>query len=84
MKYEYKTSGVCSSKITFVVEDGIVKKVVFTGGCAGYATAMSKIVQGMKVEDVIKMFKGIKCGSKPTSCPDQLAKALQAASKQKK
>lgn len=73
----YKTSGVCSKEITFEVEDGIVKSVNFIGGCAGNTSGISNLVSGMPVEEVIKRLEGIKCGFRPTSCPDQLAKALK-------
>jgi len=74
----YRTSGTCSQAIDIDVEDGVVKKVQFIGGCAGNTTGISSLVQGMKVEDVISRLEGIKCGMKPTSCPDQLAKALKS------
>lgn len=73
----YKTKGVCSSNIEFEVEDGYVKKVVFVGGCNGNTQGISALVEGMKVEDVIKRLEGIRCGMRSTSCPDQLAKALK-------
>ncbi len=82
MKYSYKTSGVCSSKIDIEIEDGIVKSVVFTNGCNGNTQGVSALAVGMKVEDVIARLKGIKCGYKNTSCPDQLANALEAALEQ--
>ena len=73
----YKTSGTCSSAIDFEVEDGIVKNVKFIGGCNGNTQGISKLVEGMPVDEVISRLEGIKCGFKSTSCPDQLAKALQ-------
>ena len=73
----YKTKGVCSSNIEFEVEDGIVKKVDFIGGCNGNTKGISALVEGMKVEDVIARLEGIRCGMRNTSCPDQLAKALK-------
>lgn len=73
----YKTKGVCSSNIEFEVEDGIVKKVAFIGGCNGNTKGISALVEGMKVEDVIARLEGIRCGMRNTSCPDQLAKALK-------
>lgn len=81
MNYNYKTSGVCSRNISFEVENGIVKNVRFDGGCNGNTKGISALVEGMKVEDVIAKCKGIKCGYKPTSCPDQLAEALTQAIK---
>ncbi len=78
MKLTYKTSGVCSRTITAEIEDGIVKNVYFEGGCNGNTKGISALVEGMKVEDVIKRLEGIKCGFKGTSCPDQLANALKS------
>lgn len=73
----YITKGVCSRKITFDVEGNVLKKVKFESGCDGNLQGISKLVEGMRVDDVIKKLKGIKCGSKETSCPDQLATALE-------
>lgn len=75
--FEYKTEGVCARKIQFMIEDDIVKNVVFTSGCNGNLQGISNLVEGMKVKDVIKKLEGIKCGFKNTSCPAQLAKALK-------
>ncbi len=77
MQYEYKTKGTCSQKIFFEIEDGKVKNVQFLGGCNGNLQGLSKLVEGMAVSDVIERIEGIRCGMKPTSCPDQLAKALK-------
>lgn len=77
MVMEYKPSGVCSRKMVIDVEDGIVKSLEVVGGCHGNLQGISKLVEGMKVEDVIARLEGIRCGGKPTSCPDQLAKALK-------
>ena len=77
MQYSYKTSGTCSRAINFEVEDGTVKNVQFVGGCAGNTIGIAKLVEGMKVEDVIERLSGIMCGFKSTSCPDQLARALK-------
>lgn len=74
---KYKTSGVCCRDISFEVENNIVKSVVFNGGCAGNALGISKLVDGMPVDEVITRLEGIKCGYKSTSCPDQLAIALK-------
>ena len=74
---EYRPKGVCSQKITFDVEDGKVKNVKFLGGCNGNLQGIASLVEGMLVEEVIKKLEGIKCGYKDTSCPDQLAKALE-------
>lgn len=79
MTYEYRTKGVCSAKITFDLTDGIVSNVRFMGGCNGNLKGIGQLVEGMKAEDVIKRIKGTKCGFKNTSCPDQLAVALEEA-----
>ena len=73
---QYKPQGVCSKAIDVEVEDGIIKYVAFTGGCNGNLQGISSLVTGMKIEDAISKLKGIKCGYKNTSCPDQLARAL--------
>ena len=77
MKYEYRTSGTCSRAIYLDVEDGIVKDVEFYGGCHGNLQGIAALVKDMKAEDVIARVKGIKCGNKGTSCPEQLALALE-------
>ncbi len=77
MEFSYKTNGVCSRKIVIDVEDGIVQKVRFEGGCNGNTKGISALVEGMPVDEVIKRLEGIKCGFKSTSCPDQLAAALR-------
>ena len=74
----YKTSGTCASAIDVEVKDGIIESVKFTGGCNGNLQGISSLVAGMKAEDAIKRLKGIRCGMKSTSCPDQLAKALES------
>ena len=74
----YKTSGTCSSAINLEVEGDIIKSVSFTGGCNGNLQGLSRLVEGMKVEDAISRLKGIRCGFKNTSCPDQLARALES------
>ncbi len=73
----YKTQSVCSRSIDIDVEDGIVVNVKFTGGCAGNTQGVASLIRGMKVEEAISRLEGIRCGFKPTSCPDQLAKALK-------
>ena len=82
--YKYKTKGTCSEYITFDVEDNKVTNVQFMGGCNGNLKAVSKLVDGMKAEDVIKLLKGNTCGGKPTSCADQLTKALEEAIEKEK
>ena len=79
MHYEYKTKGTCSREIHFDVENSIVKNVIFIGGCNGNLKGIGALVEGMNVEDVIAKVEGIHCGSKTTSCPDQLAQALKEA-----
>ena len=73
----YKTKGVCAADIDFEVEDGCVKNVKFLGGCNGNTQGLSRLVEGMPVDEVISRLEGIRCGYKPTSCPDQLSKALK-------
>lgn len=83
----YVTKGVCSRKITFDIEGNILKNVKFYEGCNGNLQGISKLVDGMDVYEVIKKLKGIRCKDKPTSCPDQLARALEeviASSKNRK
>lgn len=75
---KYKTSGTCSSSIDFEIEDNTIQSVAFTGGCNGNLQGISSLVRGMNIDDAINKLKGIKCGMKSTSCPDQLAKALEA------
>ena len=79
MNYKYKTKGTCAREITFELEDGIVKNVSFFGGCNGNLKGIAALVEGKKAEEIIPLIKGIKCGFKPTSCPDQLASALTEA-----
>lgn len=73
----YKTSGVCSRQINLVVEDGIITEAAFVGGCHGNTQGVAALVIGMSAEEAIRRLRGIKCGFKPTSCPDQLAQALE-------
>lgn len=73
----YKTKGTCSRAIEIETEDDIIKSVRFIGGCAGNTGGISKLVEGMKIDDVIERLEGIPCGPRNTSCPDQLAKALR-------
>jgi len=79
MQYEYKTKGTCSQRILFEIADGKVCNVQFIGGCNGNLQGISRLVEGMDVNEVIDRIKGIHCGMKLTSCPDQLATALQEA-----
>ena len=78
MKVCYKTQGTCSSLIEVEVENGIVTDIHFTGGCNGNLQGISSLVKGMAVDEIIARLEGIRCGSRPTSCPDQLCKALRS------
>ena len=77
MHYEYKTKGTCSQKILFDIEDGKVFNVEFISGCNGNLQGIGRLVEGMDVQEVIDRIGGIRCGMKPTSCPDQLSTALR-------
>lgn len=79
MRYNYTTKGVCSRQISFDIEDGKIKNVSFVGGCNGNLKGISALVEGSDAEDIIKRLRGTKCGMKNTSCPDQLAAAIEAA-----
>ena len=78
---EYKPRGTCSRLIKLDVdtETDTIRSVEFVGGCSGNTQGVARLVQGMKVEDAIERMEGIQCGPRPTSCPDQLAKALRVA-----
>lgn len=78
----FKTKGVCASAIQFEVEDNIIKKVQFINGCPGNTLGVATLVEGMKVEEAINKLKGIDCRGRGTSCPDQLARALEGYSKE--
>ncbi|MDR0818212.1 MAG: TIGR03905 family TSCPD domain-containing protein [Oscillospiraceae bacterium] len=78
MEFTYKTKGVCADSVKIDLEDGVVRSVEFDGGCSGNTQGIGKLVAGMKVSDIIERLDGIRCGRKPTSCPDQLAKALSS------
>jgi len=78
----YIPKGVCSQAIDIELDGNIVKHVQFTGGCHGNLQGIARLVEGMKAEDAIAKIRGIRCGFKSTSCPDQLANALEAALKQ--
>ena len=75
----YKTHGTCSSQISFDVIDNKVRNVKFTGGCNGNTQGVAALVEGMDVNEAISRMEGIRCGFRPTSCPDQLAQALKEA-----
>ncbi len=76
---EYKTKGTCSRGIILDIEDGIIKNCEFIGGCSGNTQGVATLVKGMRAEEAAEKIKGIKCGFKTTSCPDQLAKAIEQA-----
>ena len=78
-KYEYKTSGTCSRKITVELDGKKIRSVAFEGGCNGNLKGISQLVEGMDIDFVIERFKGMLCNNKTTSCPDQLSIALQEA-----
>ena len=79
MEYAYRTTGVCSSEIRFELEGNIVKNVRFLGGCNGNLKAISKLIDGWEAQKIISILEGNSCGGRPTSCADQLTKALKAA-----
>ena len=79
MTYTYRTSGTCSTQIDLELENGIIQSVAFTGGCNGNLQGISRLVAGMPAEAAVSKLQGIQCGWKPTSCPDQLSKALEEA-----
>lgn len=81
MRFEYTTKGVCTRKIEFDIENGIVKNVQFFGGCNGNLKAISKLVEGKSADEISAVLLGNMCGTKGTSCADQLAKAVMAAKK---
>ena len=74
---KYKTQGTCSSAIDIELKDGVIESVQFTGGCNGNLKGISALVKGMTPEEAISRLKGVRCGFKSTSCPDQLARALE-------
>jgi uncharacterized protein (TIGR03905 family) len=76
---EYKTKGTCSRAVIVDVEDGVITDCQFVGGCSGNTQGVAALVKGMRADEAIGRLKGIKCGFKNTSCPDQLAKALEEA-----
>lgn len=81
MRYTYNPSGVCSKQFIIDVEDNKIKDIKIIGGCAGNTLGISKLLQGMKIDDAIEKLKGIPCGNKGTSCPDQISKALYEINK---
>ncbi len=77
MSYRYRTCGVCAREIEFEIEDGKVRRVRFTGGCNGNTQGVARLVEGMDAVEAVKRLKGISCNGRATSCPDQLATALE-------
>lgn len=77
--HEYKTRGTCATKIRFDIEDGVVRKLSFENGCNGNLKALSRLIEGMEARDVVERLRGLECGSRDTSCADQLALAIAAA-----
>ena len=82
MIYTYTPSGVCSRQMTVEIENGMIRHVDVLGGCNGNLKGISSLLQGMRVEDAIARLQGIRCGMRPTSCPDQLSIALRQALEQ--
>lgn len=79
MEIHYKPKGVCSKQIDVVLDGDVIQSVHFKGGCSGNTQGVAALAQGMTVQEYIKRCKNIKCGFKSTSCPDQLAQALEEA-----
>ncbi len=79
---QYKTEGTCCALMNVVVDDNKIYDVEFIGGCPGNLAGIRKLIQGMNIDDVIEKLKGITCGGKSTSCPDQLSKCLMELKKQ--
>lgn len=77
MEYTFTPKGVCSQQMIIEVDGDIIKSVKIIGGCAGNTVGVSRLIQGMNIDEAIKRLKGIPCGFRPTSCPDQLSKALE-------
>lgn len=77
MEYKYRPQGVCSSEMIINMDGDIIKSVKIVNGCPGNTVGVSKLVEGRKIDEVINLLKGIPCGLRGTSCPDQLSKALE-------
>lgn len=82
MKYTYKPQGVCSREFIIDVENNAINDIQIVGGCAGNTLGISRLLNGMDIDEAIKRLKGIPCGYKVTSCPDQIAKALEKIKKE--
>ena len=83
MEYKYTPQGVCSMQMIFEIEDNVIKSLKIIGGCSGNTIGVSRLVVGKSVDEVIEMLKGIPCGGRGTSCPDQVAVALEEYKKTK-
>ena len=81
MEYRFRPQGVCSQEMIVEIEDGIIKSAKIIGGCAGNTVGLTNLLQGMTIEEAIKRLKGIPCGFRPTSCPDQMARGLEEIQK---
>ncbi len=79
MKYTYRTRGTCSSMINFEINDGVISNVEFIGGCNGNLKAIARLVEGKNAEEIAEVLRGNTCGMKPTSCADQLSRAILEA-----
>lgn len=84
MQYRYRPQGVCSQEMLISVEDGVIRDLKVIGGCSGNLQGIARLVTGMTMEEAAERLNGIRCGYKSTSCPDQLAKALQQIIEQEK
>ena len=79
MTIQYTPKGVCSRRMTIEVDEGVIRSVEVLDGCHGNLQGISRLLEGMTVEEAVRRMEGIRCGRKPTSCPDQLAQALKTA-----
>ena len=79
MTYIYRPTGVCSQLMRLELEQGVIRKVEVLGGCSGNLQGITRLVEGMEAREAIRRLRGIRCGFKPTSCPDQLSLALEQA-----
>lgn len=79
--FVYKPKGVCSQEMRFVMDGDIIRDVTIVGGCAGNLLGISRIIKDKKISEVLEAFNGVRCGLKPTSCPDQISKALEEYAK---
>lgn len=79
MRYTFKNRGTCSVQVSFDIEDGILKNVEFLGGCNGNCQGISRLAEGRDAKEVASLIRGIRCGHKKTSCPDQLSRAIEQA-----